>query len=284
MNELIKQVLLANSSQIGFNWIYNPEFLKEYSKNNNMLMTAPNDEHYHHNKPSYNSYEGAPAGSNSLQGQIIKWLYEEVSKSNHYGPGRYKHLLVNKFSPGGAYVGYVESYGKKLILSELAKDFKTPANIVLDDDQLVGFVPYIVYKALGKSLDEAYELTKVLTNNDDYYFYFEMFDYILESKDQNKQKALNKSIRLAPIKMKEKLENAIAKEDASEFIKDTHDLSCSIDVAMPIILYLYSKHNSLIDALKENVVLGGASADRAIILGLLYYPDILPIEWNKYLE
>lgn len=48
-NQLIKKVLLANSSQLGFNWIYNRKFLKAYSVDNNMLMLKIMNSYYFQN-------------------------------------------------------------------------------------------------------------------------------------------------------------------------------------------------------------------------------------------
>lgn len=271
MNDLINLVLLSNSSQLGFNWIYNREFLKSYSKNNEMLMTEINNKHYTENKPSYNSYKGAKIGDTSLCGNIIKWLYKDLKEKESYNEDDYKRLLLNHFMPGGLYTGYVESYGKELVLNELSKNNK----FEMKDDQLVGFVPYIVYKALKLDVYDALKLTKVLTNNKDY----EILYNILENV--NKDNIL-KVVKNSNLSFKGKILNAINYNDDS-FIKDIHELSCSIDVAFPIIFYLYNKHNNLLDALKENVILGGASSDRAIILATLYYPDKLKSEWNKYL-
>jgi|SRR5690625_16357 len=276
MNDLIKIVLLSNGSQLGFNWIYNREFLKKYSKDNNMLMTKPINKHYEENKPSYNVYEGFEKGGNSLQGQMIIWLYNDVNNNKLYNEVNYKQLLLRHFNPGGIYKGYVESYGHKLILKELNKKFKTNNDIVMDDDQLVGFVPYVVYKALGRKSEDALKLTKVLTNNKEYDILFEILDNI------NKEN-IKEVIDATSLSFKDKILNAIKYSDDS-FIKDVHELSCSIDVAFPVIFYLYNKHNNLKDALNENVILGGASSDRAIILALLYYPAELDKEWEKYLN
>jgi len=275
MNELIKLVLLSNSSQLGFNWIYNREFLKQYSKTNNMLMTKPINKHYEENKPSYNTYEGYEIGENTLQGQIVSCLYNDMINNDLYNEHSYEKLLLNHFLPGGIYKGYVESYGNKLVVKYLNKRLKINNEISLDDDQLVGFVPYVVYKALNKSSSDALKLTNVLTNNEDYKYLFDILDNV---NKENIKEVLTRS----KLSFKNKILNAIKYEDDT-FIKDVHELSCSIDVAFPIIFYLYNKHKSLIEALNENVILGGASGDRAIILALLYHPDKLPKEWDKYI-
>lgn len=282
MNDLLKTVLLSNSSQIGYNWIYNSEFLNKRSLEENMLMTKPNNDDYHYNKPSYNSYEGKPAGTNSIQGEILKWLYNGFLKHENFDENDYKRLLLEKFMPGGSYSGYVESYGKKLVLKELNKILKIEDNLIMDDDQLVGFIPYIICKVFNKSNEEAIKLTEVLTNNNDYLLFFKAFDEITKNKHLNKKELLTKIIKGLNVTYQSSLLKAVNSNNSSDFINGPHDLSCSIDVALPIIFYLYNKHLKLYDALEENVKLGGASSDRALLLGLLYYPDELPKEWDKY--
>lgn len=79
------------------------------------------------------------------------------------------------------------------------------------------------------------------------------------------------------------INDALSSNDDS-FIKSTKMLSCSINYALPIIFYLYNKYDSLMDALKENVILGGASSDRAMIITVLYPNSILDENWNKYIR
>ncbi|MDD2574989.1 MAG: hypothetical protein PHD47_00810 [Acholeplasmataceae bacterium] len=279
MHDLIKTVLLTNSSQMGFNWIYNRAFLLGYSKDHEMLMQKPNSKHYHENKPSYNSYPNSKLGDNTLQGQILKWLYDDWKEHESYTTTNYKNLLLKHFMPGGLYSGYVESFGNKLVLNALNEKFNL-GEVLMDDDQLVGFIPLIVAIALNKPSNEALNLTYVLTNNPHYKNYFEAITLLL---DKGKEK-LVEAISLMPREHQEKIKNAVNTNNAKDFIKDAHDLACSINVAMPIIFYLYNKHPKLIDALNENVILGGASGDRALLLGLLYYPSDLPKEWYSYLK
>jgi len=58
------------------------------------------------------------------------------------------------------------------------KKIKTNNDNIMDDDQLVGFVPYVVYKALGRKSKDMLKLTKVLTNNKEYDILFEVLDNI----------------------------------------------------------------------------------------------------------
>ncbi len=142
----------------------------------------------------------------------------------------------------------------------------------------------------GKSNREISKILGIITKYNflvsvqDYISFFNAFDSLLENKIRNKKEAITKSLEIVPIKYNEKILLAINSTEPEQFIKGPHDLSCSIDVALPIIYYLFNKHDSLLEALKENVVLGGASADRALLLALLYFKDELPKEWDNYIR
>lgn len=281
INSLIKKVLLANSSQLAFNWIYNRKFLKTYSQNNEMLMTDNVINNYKYNKPSYNSYPSSKKGDLSFQGNILRWLDKEINNNLMFNIKDYENLLLKKLMPGGTYNGYVESFGKELVYKQLLKDLKINNDYEIDDDQLVGFIPYIIAKAYSLDNEYAFSLAKLLTTNLDYLRFYEIFDILMNTQD--KQKDLEGIKALIPKSFINSINDALSSNDDS-FIKSTKMLSCSINYALPIIFYLYNKYDSLMDALKENVILGGASSDRAMIITVLYPNSILDENWDKYIR
>lgn len=276
-NKLIENALLSNASQLGFNWIYNYDFLKEFALNNEMLMKEPEDEMYKKVKPSYHAYPNAKLGTLTVQGEILKWLFDKWEKDDTYSSHEYYNLLLNAFKPGGFYNGYVESYGRILVYNHLANEMNNKDLITLNDDQLVGFMPYLAAKALNKSNEEAFEFTKVLTNDQTYFELFKLFDTI-SKKNKSDDLILNNLSKLND-ELKEKIRNGVLIKDTDEFLKENDGTSCSVIKSMPIIFHLYLKHDKLFDALKENVIIGGASCDRALLLGFLYTDDNLPSNW-----
>lgn len=276
-NKIINNVLLANASQMGFNWIYNYKFLKDYSKDNEMLMQVPDLDLYSKAKPSYFAYKDAKLGTLSVQGEIIKWLYNDWKNDHHFSPTKYKNMLYEAFKPGGFYHGYIESYGRVLVFNMLSKEMKNDNLAPINDDQLVGFAPYIVSKALGKSNEEAFYLTSVLTDDKTYLDLYYVLDKIT-SKPKSEELLLN-SINTLNDHLKERIKDGIIIKNTDEFLIKNDGTSCSVIKSMPIIFHLYLKHNNLNDALLENVIIGGASCDRAILLGYLFKDDKLPKTW-----
>lgn len=181
--------------------------------------------------------------------------------------------------PGGNYFGYVESFGKKLVFKSLLKALKRENNYLIDDDQLVGFIPYIIKLAYNLDNEDAFSLASLLTSNKDYLSFYHIFDILINSS--NKKKALKEIFTLVPKSYQNDIEIALSSNDDS-FIKSTKMLSCSMTYAIPVIFYLYNKHLTLMDALRENVILSGASSDRAMILAVLYPNSELDSKYNQY--
>ena len=58
---------------------------------------------------------------------------------------------------------------------------------------------------------------------------------------------------------------------------------CDISQAIPLIIHIVSKCESLEKAIELNALVGGDSADRALIIGMLFAWSNVPLEWEKHL-
>jgi hypothetical protein len=144
------------------------------------------------------------------------------------------------------------------------------SHIILDDDQLIGFIPYIVSKELDLSLDDAWSLANVFTKQDAYVSCYHMFDSILENlKEKGLKHAIKQSLILGPKEMQTSLEKAIDIKNTDEFINAYAGRACSIKDGIPVIIHILYHSKSFEDAINLNAKIGGASADRALLLGAL---------------
>jgi hypothetical protein len=274
--------LVANAAALGLNWIYDMNFLENLAKNESLVFQAVNNEYYEQAKPSYLAYPNAKIGQVSLQGEILKWLYSALSLNSDFSSSDYLNLLVEKLCPGGNYQGYVESYGKKIVYNDLIKQLKLDQELlVVNDDQLVGFVPYIVCKSLNIETSKAIELLSALTLIEDYAKFFVLFDKLLEGLTQeNKNNRLETLVKNAPSHYKNQLEQAIHMKDSKSFINLYSGTACHIKDAIPLIIHIMYHSNSYEEAITKNILLGGASSDRGMLIGALYCViDEIPKNW-----
>jgi hypothetical protein len=284
MKNKLKHALIANAATLGVHWIYNYNFLDELSKNQSLLFLDPDENLYKEAKISYFAYPGYKAGDFTGVGQLILKLYDALSQNPSFSIENYKTLLTQLYEPGGTYKGYVESYGKKLIFNQLKSALKIDMDdLMIDDHQLVGFAPYVTTKALGFETAKAIELASALSTSEDYQSYFTMLDHIQNVSGTLHEK-IKKSIHLAPTQDHEALKQAIMMDDTDKFIEAFAGRGCDVSHTLPVIIHVLVKTNAFEEAVHFNAKIGGDSADRALLIGLLYHDSDIPESWKKYLN
>ena len=268
MEKYLKAALYANKASLGFHWIYNSEYLEVLAKTESLLFQKQSKMHYDNAQPSYYVY---PDSEHTLQGMMLIWLYEALSKNKDFSRKDYEDMLYEKLRPGGAYVGYVESYTKKLVIKRLSREVNVDVeDFKLVDDHLVGFVPYLVCEELGLGNKKAWDLAQAFTTLEAYPKYYEMFDHIFEhigKKDIND--VLTNAIELAPSEYQDQLSKAIDMDDTKAFIKEYAGIACQIPQSIPLIIHMLTRVKSFEEMLHWNTRIGGASSDRGLLLGAL---------------
>ncbi|MDI6453320.1 ADP-ribosylglycohydrolase family protein [Peloplasma aerotolerans] len=284
MNQFIKGALVANAAAMGYNWIYNMPYLEKLSKEQSLVFQKADPAQYERAKKSYYVYPKAEIGDVSVQGEVLKWLYIAMKDNPELTVEDYEKLVFNQFQPGGDYQGYIESYGKKLVINRLSEILKLDIKKVAQtDDQLVGIVPYLVCKELNLSNEKAIELKNTFTNKTEYDDFFIMFDHIIEAvKNGSLKEALKKNIKYAPKDYYEKLEKAIEIDDTKKFIIDHAGTDCHIPKSIPLIYHILYHATDFEDAVVKNVLIGGASCDRGLVIGAIFSQvSEIPEAWIK---
>jgi len=275
--------LVANAASLGYHWVYNPKYLEELSKKKSLLFQVQNKIEFEEGKPSYYVYPNHKIGDVTTQGMFMIWLYEAMKDNISFSRKDYENLIFDHIRPGGDYIGYVESYGKLLVIDKLNTDLKISVQEQeKKDDHLVGFIPYLVAKELGIDNDYAFELTKLFSNKIEYFEFFTMFDYIFAEIQKRELKyVLKDAIKLAPIGFTNKLAHAIEMEDTNEFIKNHAGISCHIQYSIPLIFHLLAHSNSYESLIEWNTRIGGASSDRGLLLGaIMSQISPIPESWK----
>ena len=278
MDKFITPALLANAATLGVHWIYDHEWLKKQAKKESLLFKIQSKKDFDEAKTSYYVYPNMSLGDVTVQGLMMQWLYKAMKGNPDFGLNDYSKLVYKQFKPGGLYQGYVESYAKKHVIGILSNELSLGINqFELNDDHLVGFIPYFVTKELGLSNDKAFELTKLYSEDKSYYFYFKMFDYIVENIKTNRKEAIKKAVELAPVKYQAVLEKAIVMTDTEAFVEQYAGRACAIKFSIPVIIHLLYHHETFEEAINANILIGGAIADRAMFLGAIYH-QIKPLD------
>lgn len=282
MNQYIKPALIANAASLGFHWIYDMDYLEELAKKQSLVFQLPSLEHYAKAKPSFYGYPYAKLGDVTTQGMYLKWLFDAIKEKPDFDIEDYRNLIFEQTKPGGPYVGYIETYNHTLLINAMSSRLRLSLpTLPVSDDHLVGFVPYLVSKELGLGNDRTWQLTQLFTDKVEYRQFFDMFDYIFENIAQMPRlELLEKAIELAPQTYKEKLSMALSMENTRDFIKQYAGIACHIPQSVPLIFRILNQCTSFEDMVKTNVRLGGASAERAMLLGAIFAQNSkIPQEW-----
>ncbi len=272
VKKYIHGALVSNAASMGFNWIYNMPYLERLEKEQDLTFQKADPAKYKRARKAVLAYPYAKVGDVSLQGEIAKWLYKLLQENPQATKDDYETMVFENIKPGGHYRGWIESYGQKLIYNKLTASLKTDNAILsIEDDQLVGFIPYIVSKELSLPNEKAWEMAQVFTNNEDYLNFYTVFDNVLENlKTMAMKDALKAAIPLAPRHFGFKLTMALQMDDSKSFVQQLAETSCAIQYAIPLTFNILANTASYEEAVKLNTRLGGASSDRGMLLGMLY--------------
>lgn len=275
----VLDALLGNAATLGIHWIYNPTYLAQLGKKASLFFRKQDPQMYAEAQPSYYAYPQAEIGDVTSQGMFLFWLYEALLTNPNLTRDDYGKLIYNHIKPGGDYVGYIETYGHKLIINQLNLNMKLSLpSLPLDDDHLIGFIPYIAVKQLGLPTIKAWDLAQLLTSKEEYPACYQMFDSIIEQLATLGMKAaIQQGIEFAPKRYVVQMKKAIEMTDTAAFVKDYAGTACAINQSVPIIIHLLYHSVDLLEAWQRNALISGAIAERAMmltmILGITHVPD-----------
>jgi hypothetical protein len=271
MNTKLQASLIGNAYGFALHWIYDPAYIEQLILKEDVFFKAPLKRHYEEALSSYYGYPYGKAGDVTTQGMFLIWLCEALSHNPNLSVQEYKELLLSHIMPGQDYVGYIESYAKKLIANEIALTMDHEPIFEMNDDHLVGFVPYIAIKALNLPTSKAKELATLFSSDQDYGHLFDLFDaFLSQVTSENKQELIKKIIESAPETFKTKLKHAISDEDDWHFIEQHSGIACVIPQSIPLIFRIIHRASTYEEAMLMNVKYGGAISERAMMLGLVF--------------
>jgi hypothetical protein len=274
---ILKAALIGNAAALGLNWIYDMPFLKRLNEKQDIVFLKADQKLYDQSKKAYFAYPLSDIGDVSFQGQIAIWLYQELKKNFLLHADRYEDLIYDHIKPGSAYNGYVESFGRKMI-EDRNMMLSDPDFIghFENDDQLVGFIPWIVFREIKRPTMSALKFTRVFSTDTTYDLFFDVFNTFTARKDMSIQQALELLVASLPEGIRLPYEKAIEMKDTPLFIKDYAGTACSIYHALPVIIHILYHAKSFEEAIRKNTAIGGASSDRGMLLGALlsFYYDI----------
>jgi hypothetical protein len=290
MDKVVLGALVADAASLGFHWIYSPERIKEIVGDGTPEFHTINEEDYH-GVPSYFAHGLKVNGDLSQYGEMVKLFYEYTHKrKEEINQETLKEVLYDFFQPGGRYVGYVDKVINHLVyritgeqISKRQVSFETN----LEDDQntvFTLFAPLTMVFDGEELLYETYELSKVITVHKDIYDSLNAVIqlYGMLKHNENVVAALKEAAQYAPSKYQKAMLAGLDEEDYIVFAKASAGLSCHLNESLPVVWNILAHATSYEDGVRKNILLGGDSCGRSIILGsLLGLIYDIPDEWVR---
>ena len=268
---ILKAALIANAASLGYNWIYDMPYLKRLSESKSLLFQKANQTEYDAAKNAYFAYPKSEIGDVSFQGNIAIWLYQALKENFALSSDLYEDVIFNHIKQGGDYEGYIESFGRKLI--EDRNKMNQDKNFISqfeNDDQLVGFIPWIVFREVKRPTISGLKFTRVFSTDTNYDLFFDLFNSLsMRASTHDLQSAIKLLVEGIPEQKRLPFTKAIEMDNTPYFIKDYAGTACSIGQALPVIIHILYHSRSFEDIINKNTTIGGASSDRGMLLGAI---------------
>lgn len=288
--DIITASLLGSASALGLNWIYDKELLDEYKKDHEVIFIPIDHELYKKAKNGFDVYPNHQVGDLDFMGEVLYKFYEFYNESEDYSPQNWRKEFYNYFNEEGPYSGYIEHYGKDLLLKFSEElNGKKEISVFTDhiDKQLIG--PAFLLAMFGSTravnkVEDSLTYSQTLTAYKGIRYFDDLLYNVLFDlkKGVDKIKALKSNIFRAPKEYQESLNMALTMNDIDSFITEYSGVACGLEQAFPLIYYIVAHADNWEDALRLNASLGGASSARGMFISAIF--NIISGIPKKYLN
>lgn len=268
---------VGDAYALGFHWIYDTEKLKQESEKL-LGYSSPSADSFH---------RGKRKGDFTHYGDQSLLLLKSISSNQGFALDVFKTHWLTYMSK---YEGYLDHASK-----ESLNLLDSGTNSGSSSDELGGLVriaPLIFYHFDDPVLVKYVEKQTKLTHNNDL-----LLSYAKFTTELMLELIIGKPLLDSILTVSQKypqIEKTISRlrmrllEDTVEVVKDIGQ-SCSSQFAFPAAMYIILKYpTNFVDAMKYNVLAGGDSAGRGMLIGMILGASIgfshLPTDWVKALN
>ncbi len=270
-NSLLQSALVGSASALGYNWIYDRDLLNKIKDERTMLFAPIDHELYEKADNAFDVYPNHEVGDIDFMAEMMLVLYRYLNDTEIPTPKGYFEAVYDHIKDDGPYDAYIEGYGKDLIKRYENGDKTLPTPYI--DKQLIGPAIYLV---IHEQFDDdriktGLRYANVFTSYKHTKHFMLLLKQLLTDLDNGValEDSLRQNIKNAPKSYQEALTKALTDIDVETFIDEYSGVACGLSQAFPLIYYILSHNDSTEDALRQNVVLGGASCARGIFISAI---------------
>lgn len=295
-SEMLLGALVADAACLGVHWIYEPERIAEIAarQGGQCAFTPVNPANYE-GVQGYFAHGARRSGMLTQYGEVLKLAIQSMNANGGaFEVAAYQAAFVTHFGPGGTYQGYIDQ-PTRAALDNIAAE-RNPSGIDDDQNPAVALLPAILAEYHGKTnLPEMIVRSMQVTSvNDVASAYSAAFADVLSRVMQNEplSEALKAGAVSADEAIKTDLLGALSTaDDNSTEYAGLMGRACHLPTAGPIIFHILKHSDSYRDAVERNILAGGDSAGRSILLGAIMgrvhgiaTQTGIPLSWTLQLD
>lgn len=252
--------IVADAAALGLHWIYDTERIASVTKRMGSPAFVPVNPDHYRDVPAYFAHGARQNGETSQYGEALHLTLPHIGPAGFDVPG-YQNAFGAHFGPGGTYRGYIDRPTRGT-LDHLAAGQTAPSGV--DDDQLpaISRLPAIVAYGTSADVVPAIEVTNV---NAVARTYGQVFAGLLGDVigGAGVQAALHTAAK-GHSDLAAALSGDITDSTAYGAITQR---ACHLPMGMPLAFHILHHATSYTDAIERNILAGGDSCGRAMIIG-----------------
>jgi len=270
--DALNGALTGDAATMGLHWLYNQTRLAEINSAHEILFREPTPGDFEgpDGGLGYFAHAARKAGQYSQYGECAELVARLVRDGNDYTAAAHQSVFLERFGPGGDFVGYADRPTKALVARLLTEGDDLPAASGSDDDQHPALASVPALFAFNADRDTVAEAVQVTNTNDVAVAgALALFDCLtLLANGANTQSALNESANnsgpvLAPLILE-----ALNWQDYEPLkVAEHFGMPCHLPQGLPIAWHIAKHAPDFEQAIRDNILCGGDSCGRVLAVG-----------------
>ncbi len=264
---------VADAASLGLHWLYDVERIQHVTQtHHDSAAFIPLNASYFEGVSAYFAHGNRQNGEFTQYGENLHLILKDLlAHDNRLNLERFQNTFSAHFGAGGTYSGYIDRPTRGT-LENIAKEKLSPSGV--DDDQLPALsriAPVLfAYDQSDLMQDQIEAVIRVTNDNDEavaYGFVFaDLLDRIVNEEDLGD--ALAAVTDSAHPDIQEKLKAALTTSETNSVIYgESTARACHLEMGVPLSFHILKHSRSYREAIETNIMAGGDSAGRSIIIG-----------------
>ncbi len=273
MNKLdaVNGALVADAAAMGLHWLYDQGQLARVAETGDVVFRAPDASVYENHK-GYFAHAGRRAGDLSHYGEALRLFVDLLHSDQTYSVDKHRALFLERFGPGGSFVGYADRPTKALVARILAEGDDLPDLSGSDDDQLPAITPVAAFFAFDLSASDLKTAVGVSADNPvAEQGALAVFTCLLSLQSgSDMPAALAKGAEQTTGELAQLLQQALEMKSYEPLAAaNRFGMPCHIPQGLPVVWHMLNCCQDFETLLRDNVLCGGDSCGRAMALGAI---------------